>query len=146
LSNVMDTKDMLWHRHIVTGIRNPKIPGPGAVAHMSLHLNQQCQRATRQKQADNDATPLFGRGTCCPFMLATDREAVVAATSPSVERHIWRVLDSVNAFLQKCCNRQGSSGFLRVFGPRERPCRPARHRIAMPCWRITPRIVAVSRS
>ena len=33
----------------LTGIRSLKIPGPGAVAHMSLHLNQQCQRADRQK-------------------------------------------------------------------------------------------------
>ena len=41
----------------LTGIRNPKIPGPGAVAHMSLHLNQQCQRA------DALPLPVFSRET-----------------------------------------------------------------------------------
>jgi hypothetical protein len=62
LSNVMDTKDMFWHRHILTGCCSPKTRRPGAVAHMSLHLNQQCQRTTRQKQADNPASPLFTSG------------------------------------------------------------------------------------
>ena len=37
-------------RHIKTGIRSLKTPGPGAVAHMSLHLNRQCQRATQRKR------------------------------------------------------------------------------------------------
>jgi hypothetical protein len=32
---------------------------PGAVAHMSLHLNQQCQRTHRQNLADNQCTPIL---------------------------------------------------------------------------------------
>jgi hypothetical protein len=96
----MDTKDMSGIG-LQTGIRNPKIPGPGAVAHMSLHLKPTMSKSRRRKQPDNLASPGFDRGTCCPSMVATDREAVVAATSPSVERHIWTVLDSVKRFLQK---------------------------------------------
>ena len=30
----------------LTATPSPEAPGAGAVAHMSLHLNQQCQRAT----------------------------------------------------------------------------------------------------
>jgi hypothetical protein len=40
----------MWHRHRVTGFRSLELPGPGAVAHMSLHQNQQCQRAVQQKR------------------------------------------------------------------------------------------------
>ena len=54
----------LRHR-LVTGIRSLKIPGPGAVAHMSLHLNQQCQRAIQQKRRTTDAPRLLP-GTRCP--------------------------------------------------------------------------------
>jgi hypothetical protein len=32
---------------------------PGAVAHMSLHLNLQCQRTHRQNLADNQCTPIL---------------------------------------------------------------------------------------
>ena len=32
---------------------------PGAVAHMSLHLNLQCQRTHRQKLADNQTSPIL---------------------------------------------------------------------------------------
>ena len=32
---------------------------PGAVAHMSLHLNLQCQRTHRQNLADNQSSPIF---------------------------------------------------------------------------------------
>jgi hypothetical protein len=46
---------------LITGIRSLKIPGPGAVAHMSLHLNQQCQRANRQKQRTT-SDPRFDPG------------------------------------------------------------------------------------
>jgi hypothetical protein len=54
----------------------------GAVAHMSLHLYQQCQRPpthltgpaqtrNRQNQADNHPSPVFPPGEGCPSMLAT---------------------------------------------------------------------------
>ena len=35
---------------------------PGAVAHMSLQLNLQCQRTHRQNLADNQCTPIFVPG------------------------------------------------------------------------------------
>jgi hypothetical protein len=57
---------------LITGIRSLKIPGPGAVAHMSLHLNQQCQRAT-DKSSGQPVIPVLIRGTRCPSMLATER-------------------------------------------------------------------------
>ena len=45
---------------LVSGALKP--PEPGAVAHMSLHQNQQCQRTHRQNEADSYRSPSFGSG------------------------------------------------------------------------------------
>jgi hypothetical protein len=90
---------------LITGIRSLKIPGPGAVAHMSLHLNQQCQRAT-DKSSGQPVTPVLIRGTRCPSMLATGEwEAVETVSTPSVEWPLRVDRDSVKRFLQFCCAR-----------------------------------------
>ena len=55
----------------LTGTRSPKNPGPGAVAHMSLHLNQQCQRTADRLSRTTIVPRSLLRGTCCPSMSAT---------------------------------------------------------------------------
>jgi len=59
------------HRHKLTGTRSLKLTGPGAVAHMSLHLKPTMSKshqafppppnslAKRQNQADNHCSPIF---------------------------------------------------------------------------------------
>jgi hypothetical protein len=71
LSNVMDTKDNVvptW----LTGIRSLKTPGPGAVAHMSLHLKPTMSKNPPDNNRRTTNTPRSsGRRSCCPSMLAT---------------------------------------------------------------------------
>ena len=74
LSNVMDTNGhaspkrergaarRMWRRLQVTGYRSLELPGPGAVAHMSLHQKLQCQRAIQQKKRTRKAPRLIGPG------------------------------------------------------------------------------------
>ena len=65
-------------------------PVTGAAAHMSLHLNQQCQRA------DASPTP-FNRGTGLPIGEARTGRA---KTAPSMSSHIWRRFPTVNGFFR----------------------------------------------
>jgi hypothetical protein len=123
-SNVMDTNEHAsshqergvpegcGNRHKLTGIRSLKTPGPGAVAHMSLHQKPTMSKSHSTKEADNECSPIYGRGTCCPFYVG-DR-ATGTGEKPRQRRvgegHIWAVSDSVNRlfailfhFLKKAC-------------------------------------------
>jgi len=80
---------------------------------MSLHLNQQCQRATTTNQNPisnrrsdkirrTTIVPRFSyRGTDCPSMLATEaaEKPVKAGSTASVKRHIWAPHSPVNRIL-----------------------------------------------
>jgi hypothetical protein len=62
---------------IITGIRNPKIPGPGAVAHMSLHLNQQYQRTTDKNRRTTSPPRFLLRGTAVRLCWRPSRKPFV---------------------------------------------------------------------
>ncbi len=87
------------NRLVLTGIRSLKTPGPGAVAHMSLHLNQRCQRAVQQKRRTTIAPRLVvgGRLSGLYWRPMAGRLCV---GSPSVKRHIWMRRSRVNTLLQ----------------------------------------------
>src|SRR5690606_18246685 len=61
-----------------TGYRSLKIPGPGAVAHMSLHQKQQCQRTNQRVNADNNQFPTF-TGNLKPSVCVGDQPRCVPA-------------------------------------------------------------------
>jgi hypothetical protein len=65
----------------------------GAAAHMSLHLNQQCQRA------DASPFPLSG-ATGLPIVKRRKREQA-NCRAPPVDGHIWRRLAAVNSLFSK---------------------------------------------
>ena len=44
------------------GIRSLELPGPGAAAHMSLHLQITMSKSHRTKEADNQGSPIFSTG------------------------------------------------------------------------------------
>ena len=72
----------MWHRHQVTGFRSLELPGPGAVAHMSLHQNQQCQRAVQRNWRTTSVPRFLYRGTSCPSLLTTDTKQPGKPASP----------------------------------------------------------------
>jgi hypothetical protein len=68
---------------------------------MSLHLDQQCQRATQQKRRTTKAPRLLYRGTAvrlCWRPIVRSRQ--IGGCAPSVRGHIWRAGPPVNDFLQ----------------------------------------------
>ena len=119
LSNVMDTKDMLitttqatlmsgnLRHRLNTGYRSPKTPGPGAVAHMSLHLNQQCQRSPSPKRpapnskAGQPSPPAFQVGGQAVRLCWRPTEELLKQRPRPVKRHIWTPNESVNHLFQK---------------------------------------------
>jgi len=122
LSNVMDTNEHAsLHPDrgglkecgvgLVTGIRSLKTPGPGAVAHMSLHHQQQFQRAARQKRRTLKPPRFSYRGTVCPSMLATE------AAKPARNR-----LYRVGGVASMSRRRFGQHPFFRNM---TFPCKPA---------------------
>jgi len=91
----------MWRRLIGTGYRSLELPGPGAVAHMSLHQKSTMSKSHSTNEADNFRPPCFHRGSGCPTVLATEaKKAVETVSAASVRGHIWRGSDSVNGFLQ----------------------------------------------
>ena len=71
----------------LTGIRSLKTPGPGAVAHMSLHqkLTMSKSRSTISKRTAK-GSPICTGGSGYPFVLATEAvKSGEAVCSASVE-------------------------------------------------------------
>ena len=84
-------------RHIKTGIRSLKTPGPGAVAHMSLHQKPTMSKSHPTFEADNYRSPIYTGGPVIHSVLATDANRAGKIRQRRVgEGHIWGGLDSVN--------------------------------------------------
>ena len=114
LSNVMDTNEHASSRAergvrqgcgvgLVTGCRSLEVPGPGAVAHMSLHQKPTMSKSHPTKEADNDWAPIYTGGPVVHLCWRPLRsEPVETVSAASVRGHLGGVRDSVNAFLQFC--------------------------------------------
>jgi hypothetical protein len=110
----------MWHRLQVTGFRSLELPGPGAVAHMSLHQKPTMSKSHPAKETDKKCSPIdWTGGQAVRSMLATERpEPVEAGSAASVEAHIWTTFAPVNAFLQFCfamADRPGKRPAKRLF-------------------------------
>jgi hypothetical protein len=68
---------------------------------MSLHLKPTMSKSHPTNQADNNGSPIWLPGDCCPSVLATGTlQPVCIGLFASVSGHIWAPSESVNAFLQ----------------------------------------------
>jgi hypothetical protein len=85
----------------LTGIRSLKTPGPGAVAHMSLHQKPTMSKSRRHNEADNYGAPIYTGGPVVRLCWRPIRmEPVETGSTASVSGHIWAVLSRVNRLLQ----------------------------------------------
>ena len=66
-------RDRMWHWHKLTGYRSLEVPGPGAVAHMSLHQKPTMSKSRQTVIADSEQFPDLHQRTGYPFVLATSR-------------------------------------------------------------------------
>ena len=84
-------------RHIKTGIRSLKTPGPGAVAHMSLHQKPTMSKSRPTIEADNYRSPIYTGGPVIrSYWRPMRMEPGKPGSAASVTGHIWGGLDSVN--------------------------------------------------
>ena len=99
LSNVMDTNEHASSRAergvrqgcgvgLVTGCRSLEVPGPGAVAHMSLHQKPTMSKSHPTKEADNDWTPIYTGGPVVHLCWRPLRSEPVEAVSAASVRAI----------------------------------------------------------
>ena len=89
---------------LVTGIRSLKTPGPGAVAHMSLHQKPTMSKSrSTMLRGTAFVPPIYTGGTGCLSMLATVAVGGGSRQRRVGEVHLGGVPDSVNGFLQFCC-------------------------------------------
>src|SRR5688500_6020577 len=93
----------------ITRTRSLELPGRGAVAHMSLHQNRQCQRANQHERRTTNRSPIYTGGPVVRSVLATEATGAGKTGSTALVRgHIWSVSGRVNAFLHFCCVRPAS--------------------------------------
>ena len=95
----------MWRRLELTGYRSLEVPGPGAVAHMSLH-----QKLTMSKNRSTilEGTafvpPIDTGGTGCLSMLATVAVGGGSRQRRVGEGHLGVMLDSVNTLFESFLN------------------------------------------
>ena len=88
---------------LFTGIRSLKTPGPGAVAHMSLHQKPTMSKSrSTMLRGTAFVPPICTGGTGCLSMLATVAVGGGSRQRRVGEVHLGGVPDSVNGFLQFC--------------------------------------------
>ena len=86
----------------LTGYRSLEVPGPGAVAHMSLHQKPTMSKSRRDSARRTTFGPRFEPGAGCPSLLATVAGGGGSRQRRVGEGHLGVGRDSVNAFLQFC--------------------------------------------
>jgi len=85
----------------LTGIRSLKTPGPGAVAHMSLHQNLTMSKSEPDINRRTAMEPRFSPGDrLSVFVWRPTQRSGVNRQRRVGEGHIWGALSRVNAFLQ----------------------------------------------
>ncbi len=96
----MVCKDIVSNDLALTERRRLEAVEPGAAAHMSLHLNRQCQRAHSTFEADTEGSPIFGTGGLGVLLCWRPIAAKPCGLTASVKRHIWVGPQTVKHFLQ----------------------------------------------
>ena len=106
----------MWRRLELTGYRSLEVPGPGAVAHMSLHQKPTMSKShSTMSEETAFVPPIDTGGTGCLSMLATDAVGGGSRQRRVGEGHLGVTSDSVNGFLQFYCvffaEPRNSAGF-----------------------------------